>query len=75
MSVTEKILEKADVINFAALVAIMLFASLVVCGLAFAWFSGGENIMDAFLQIWDKATIIIMAIFMGYGITVRNNQS
>jgi len=74
MAVSEKI-EKADVINLAALTAVLVFAVLVGTGIIFAWYLPNESPLDAFLQLWDKAITVVMAIFLAYGITTRNSQN
>jgi len=67
MSKNKTIFEKADVINFAAIVSILLIVTLVAVYIIFAFLS--ETPLEVLSELKNWVIPIISAIFLAYGIT------
>lgn len=76
MSGSQSIIQKADVINFSAILALLLFVFLVITHVAIVIYTATDKV-QAFKDITQWAMPIILSILSTYGILkVRegNNQ-
>ena len=62
-------IEKADIINFSALIGIGVFILLVVANLVFV--ASADNPAEAIKDVILWAMLVVNSIFLAYGITKK----